>query len=337
MAYHVPMLRLLAEGWNPIFTSSIEKFTTHIADMGILSPYHTLFLPKTSALCGALTSLSTGLWCADAFLGYTFILFLFITAYRFSYNQWTTNSIACTLFALSLTCTTKLTSLLAGQVDYTSYAALMSATLSLSLWIKSNSLRNLTTFAISLIFCMTCKSTGFICGIILLIVGLLQSYQNHLYWRFFISTLFLVFFIGASPLITAWIQYGSPFYPSMTFDPNITPIDITNDFIGNSDGERMGYLARVVYAWFSKTLAIKGCEWFYNAPNFSPEFYVVCGVEGLGTLFRLLFCLSMIALLLSKKNAVFWFSLFILISSNLAPLKYLGYNRYFPQMWALPF
>lgn len=336
-AYHVPMQRLLAEGWNPIFTSAIEEFHTYTSNMGTLSPHHTLFLPKTSALCGALVSLSTRLWCADAFLGYTLIFLLFVTAKRFSRQYWTANSCACILFALALTCSTKVTSFLAGQVDYTAYAALLSAILVLPLWLKSKASRDLVTFGISLVFCMTSKSTGFICGFILLVSGLILAYRNNHYWWFFISTLIVVILIGASPLLTAWIQYGSPFYPSMTFDPNITPIDITNDFIGNSDGERMGYLARIVYAWFSKTLAIKSCSWFYNIPNFSPEFYVAGGVGGLGTVFRILFCFSILALLLSKKNAVFWISLFILVSSNLAPLKYLGYNRYFPQMWALPF
>ena len=336
-AYHVPMQRLLAEGWNPIFTSSIEEFQTYVANMGKLSPYHTLFLPKTTALCGALISLSTRLWCADAFLGYTLILLLFATAQRFAFHHWTNNTFACILFALALTSSTKVTSFLAGQVDYTAYAALLSATLALPLWLKSKSPRDLVTFGIGLVFCMTSKSTGFICGIILLLAGLILTYRNSQYWWLCVTTLLVVIVIGASPLLTAWIQYGSPFYPSMTFDPNIAPIDITNDFIGNPDGERMGYIARIVYAWFSQTLAIKGCAWFYNSPTFSPEFYVAGGVGGLGTIFRLSFCLSIVALLLSKKNAVFWIALFILVSSNLAPLKYLGYNRYFPQMWALPF
>lgn len=336
-AYHIPMQRLLAEGWNPIFTSSIEEFQAYVADMGKLSPYHTLFLPKTTALCGALISLSTRLWCADAFLGYTLILLLFVTAQRFSSQYWTNNTFASTLFALALTCSTKVTSFLAGQVDYTAYAALLSAILALPLWLNSKSPRNLVIFSISLVFCMTSKSTGFICGIILLLSGLVLAYRNNQYWWFCVSTLLVVIVIGAAPLLTAWIQYGSPFYPSMTFDPNIAPVDITSDFIGNPDGERMGYIARIVYAWFSQTLAIKGCAWFYNSPSFAPEFYVAGGVGGLGTIFRLLFCFSLVALLLSKKNAVFWIALFILISSNLAPLKYLGYNRYFPQMWALPF
>ena len=336
-AYHVPMQRLLAGGWNPIFTSSIEEFQTYVANMGKLSPYHTLFLPKTTALCGALISLSTRLWCADAFLGYTLILLLFATAQRFAFHHWTNNTFACIIFALALTSSTKVTSFLAGQVDYTAYAALLSATLALPLWLKSKSPRDLVTFGIGLVFCMTSKSTGFICGIILLLAGLILTYRNSQYWWLCVTTLLVVIVIGASPLLTAWIQYGSPFYPSMTFDPNIAPIDITNDFIGNPDGERMGYIARIVYAWFSQTLAIKGCAWFYNSPTFSPEFYVAGGVGGLGTIFRLSFCLSIVALLLSKKNAVFWIALFILVSSNLAPLKYLGYNRYFPQMWALPF
>ncbi|MBQ9693515.1 MAG: hypothetical protein IJV69_02015, partial [Kiritimatiellae bacterium] len=241
------------------------------------------------------------------------------------------------LFAFSLTCSTKITSFLAGQVDYTAYAALMTAILSLALWVKSMTLRNLITLGVGLIFCMTSKTTGFICGFLLLGIGCISSYRCTKFWFFAICTMGIVLLIGAAPLLTAWIQYGAPFYPSITFDPAIQPIDITSDFIGNSDGEQMGFLARIIYAWFSQTLAIHGCAWFYSQSEFSPEFYVAGGVAGLGTCFRFLFCMSILFLLLSKKNTTFWIALFILISSNLAPLKYIGYNRYFPQMWALPF
>lgn len=336
-AYHLPMQRLLIEGWNPIFDSSLEKFNALILNKGLLSPYHTLFLPKVSALCGAIVAKGTGLWCADAFLGYTLILTLFCTSIRFSKCLWQCSSFAAFLFACCITCSTKITSFLAGQVDYTAYAGFMIATFGCVMWQTTSTWRDLVTFGIGLLICMLAKTTGFLCGFLLLGLGLFTGWRKHSYYWFLVIMIGSVFIIGAAPLLTAWIQYGSPFYPSMTFSPTIQPIDITSDFIGNADGERMGYLARIVYAWFSQTLAIKGCAWWYDTPTFQPEFYVVAGVGGLGTWFRLMVVGSLFALACSKKNAIFWLSLFILLTANIAPLKYIGYNRYFPQMWALPF
>ncbi len=80
--YHFPMQHLIRTGWNPLFDSTLEKFSA-IADLGRCSVYHTLFLPKGSALVGAFVASATGLWTGDAYLGYVLIYLLFVTAARF--------------------------------------------------------------------------------------------------------------------------------------------------------------------------------------------------------------------------------------------------------------
>lgn len=337
MCYHLPMQRLLIDGWNPVFDSSIEKFQTLVDGKGILSPYHTLFLPKVSALCGAIVAKGCGLWCADAMLGWTLLFTLFCSAFRFAKIHWPCSHATAFLFAFSLTGTTKITSFLAGHVDYTAYAGFMIAVLGCFRWMKTAAWSDLVSYGIGLFFCMLAKTTGFVCGMLLLCIGFLSGWRKSHYYWFVTFLLALVFVIGAAPLLTAWIQYGSPFYPSMTFSSTIPIIDITSDFRGNPDGEQMGYFARICYAWFSQTLAVKGCAWWYSSPDFAPAFYVASGVSGLGTWFRILMVGSSLALLCSKKNSIFWLSVFIFITANLAPLKYIGYNRYFPQIWAFPF
>ncbi len=155
-------------------------------------------------------------------------------------------------------------------------------------------------------------------------------------WGCVALALFVVV-VGASPLLTAWVQYGAPFYPSMTFDPSVSTRDITADFTGNDDALAMGYLARIVYAWISPTLATNACAWWLDRPDFAPVFSVVGGVGGLGGMFRILLLLSIVALALSRLNAVTLLCVFLFVSANLAPLKYIAYARYFPQIWAIPF
>ena len=122
----------------------------------------------------------------------------------------------------------------------------------------------------------------------------------------------------------------------MTFDPNVAVMDVTNDFVSNADGSRMGYLARIVYAWVSKPLAVKACAWYYGQPGFSPSFYVFGGVGGYGYVFGVLLAMSLLACILSKRNVVTAMIVLVFVTANFAPLKYIGYSRYFLQIRLIP-
>ncbi len=334
--YHYPMQRLLIEGWNPVFQSSIEKFRGLSAD-GSFSLYHTLFLPKVSALCGALIACMTGLFSGDAFLGYTLILALWRASSRFAVIEWNCSCWVGYAFASMIAFSSKITSFLAGQVDYTAYAAFVLGLFAFLTWRKSRMSCDLILSALGLSFSMLAKSTGMTCGVVAIVIGGIWMHRSMTYYRMLLAVAIFVLIVGASPLLTAWIQYGSPFYPSMTFDPHVQVVDITSDFVGNADGESMGYLSRIVYAWFSKSLAVKGCALWHGKPDFAPEFYVCGGVGGFGTWFRLLMFGSVVAFACSRKNEVFYLALFIFFSANFAPLKYIGYARYFSQIWIVPF
>ncbi len=336
ISYHYPMQRFLIEGWNPVFQSSIEKFRAIPAE-GSFSLYHTLFLPKVSALCGALIACTTGLFSGDAFLGYTLIFALWVVSSRFANHEWNCSRFASCAFAAMVTFSSKITSFLAGQVDYTAYAALVIGIFAFLTWRKSEKLCDLILSALGLSFAMLAKSTGMTCGCMAIVIGCILTRKNPTFYRVLFVMAIFILIVGASPLLTAWIQYGSPFYPSITFDPHVQVVDITSDFVGNADGESMGYLSRVVYAWFSKTLAVKGCALWHGKPDFAPEFYVCGGVGGFGVWFCLLMFASLVALAFSRKNEVFYLALFIFFSANFAPLKYIGYSRYFSQIWIVPF
>lgn len=334
--YHFPMQRLLAEGWNPVFDSSVERFRALVGEGCAL--WHTLFLPKTTALCGALMARLTGLFAADAFLGYALMVTLWRVGTRFARMQWSCGAGAGHVFAAALVFSSKTTSFLAGQVDYTAYAAFLAALLAFLTWRRGGYLPgDLFVAGACLLLTMTTKSTGLVCGALTCGIAVLLEGRRRAELRWGMVALGMaVALLGASPLLTAWVRYGSPVYPAMTFDPTVSPVDITADFTGNADALSMGYLARIVYA-LSPTLAVRACALWWGRADFTPVFTVVGGVGGLGTFFRLMLLGAVIALACSRRNAVTWLCLFLFVTSNLAPLKYLGYARYFPQIWASPF
>lgn len=336
--YHFPMQHLIRAGWNPLFDSTLEKFSA-IADLGGCSVYHTLFLPKGSALVGAFVASSTGLWTGDAYLGYVLIYLLFVTAARF-YNRFFPNvgvlGGRC-VFAAALAFSSKITSFLAGQVDYTAYAAFCTALLSLWMLRKSVTAHDTAIFFMAALFCALSKSTGLMLSALLIALGCWLCRRSPIYRWAAVGWAAAFLVTGATPYLSSWIQYGSPVYPELTFAPNIEPVDITADFTGNADALSMGYLSRIVYAWISPSLAVYLGGMVSGNPDFSPVFAVAGGVAGMGTAFRIMLFGSAVALALSKKNSVFWLCLFVFAVSNLAPLKYIGYNRYFPQIWIIPF
>ena len=335
MAYHFPAQHLLSTGWNPVFDSTLEKLHLVVGNWGFW-PYQTLFLQRFNALCGALVALAANLYIGDSFLNYVLLFALARCGYRFSRMIWQSGVPLAVLFGLLCALPTKVTSFLSGQVDYAVYASFALALLSGCMWWAKNRLEDLVLATISLIMCMSLKSTGMMNGCILIGVLGLACWQRKAFWIDLLPIAVTVLVIGASPLLTSWIQYGSPMYPISTFNPSVPTHDITADFLANADGNRMGYLMRMIYAWVSPSLA----KWLgviiYGSSGFNPEFYVNSGVAGLGTWFNILFCLGCVALLLARKNAVTILTILVFLLSNFAPLKFIGYSRYFPQIWLVP-
>lgn len=332
--YHFPMQYLLKNGWNPVFDSTVEKFAAIAGDAN-LSVYHTLFLPKFSSLCGAIVASAFGLFSGDGFLGYMLVVCLFVSSIKFARRYLDANIAVSIIFAMGMTFSTKITSFLAGQVDYTVYASFCIASMSLVLYAWGRKIGDLAVFAIASCICMSSKTTGILCCFVLIVMTLPMLYRCIGYWRVLIIVGIVVAIIGASPLLTSWIQYGSPFYPSMTFDPRMSVVDITSDFTGNEDALSMGLLARICYAWVSPDLTVAAIRFLEGNSSFKPVFTVCGGVTGFGMWFNILLLVSIVLLLSSRKNLITLLCVIAFISSNFAPLKYIGYGRYFPQIWVI--
>ena len=335
VGYHFPQQILLREGWNPIYCSTIGQFDAIVGEFEF-SRIHALFLPNLNALCGALMGLSTGLMVADSFLNYCIFLVLLRVAYRFAGFVWQSGSWASALFALCIAVQTKITSFLVGQVDYLPYGTLAVALFSAYMWYRGRERRELVLLCLALTVGALVKTTGLVCCGLVGMLLLLAAWRDRRIWIAAFVVLALVLIIGAHPLLTSSYHYKCPFYPTMSFSADIPAIDITDDFTGNADALGMGWLSRVAYAWVSPVLVVAVKSALSHAP-FAPEFSVAGGVGGHGTFFRILLGLSVIAFCLSRKTAVTFLAAFVFLLSNLAPVKYIGYGRYFPQIWLIPF
>lgn len=333
--YHFSMQDLLRRGWNPITISQISDFSKLVEGRS-LNIYHTLFLPRCAALCGALIGASTGLLVADSFLNYALLISLFLTSISFSERILKLRRTYSVLFALMMVITPNTTCILFGFVDFLTYSSFMLALFGGVMYAVDRNAQDLALTVLGLVITATSKTTGLVnasllsCGLWTILIRDKRFYYGG------IVIAALVFLIGFSPLVTSWINYGCPFYPTMSFSDAHPAVDITADFTGNEDALRMGYFARACYAWVSPALTVKICSWIFGNPNFNPEFYVAGGVSGYGTAFRVLLGLSAMALIFSKKNVVHLICGFLLLTTLVTPLKYIGYARYYPQVWAVP-
>ena len=333
--YHFPMQSLLIDGWNPVFDSTLEKFSRVAGDYGFSHP-HALFLPKFHSLCGALVALASGLCVGDAFLNYALLVSLFSVSLRFAREVFACGRPLGVLFAVCCALSVKLFSAFDGHVEYVTYSAFATMLFSAVLWRRGRLLGDLAMMVMAAAVCALSKSNGLVNVVLACLALLFVERGRKSFCCAMLALGGLVLVIGAHPLLTNWIQYGSPFYPTMTFDPNTPVIDITDDFAANADGTRMGYLARIVYAWISRPLAVKACAWYYGDPGFNPSFHVFGGVGGYGCVFSVLLLLSLLACLLSKRNVVTAMIVLIFVTANFAPLKYIGYSRYFLQIRLIP-
>lgn len=335
MAYHFPMQDLLRGGWNPTKVATIEAFHEMMGNLS-LSQTHTLFLPRLNALCGALVGLSTGLFVADSFFNYALVFVLLTTAYDFSRRIWLFGRLMSALFAFSITCTTKFTAFLSGYVDYLTYAGILIMLMASALYLREHKNSDLIVLAAAILVSTLAKSTGFIISALLFVSVLPVLWKDHRFWYMCVSVAIYVVIVGYSPLITSWLNYGCPLYPTMSWSAAHPPIDITSDFTGNADALSMGYVARTLYAWVSPALTVRMCALINGNPDFNPVFTVCGGVAGFGSVFRIMLLLSLIALIASKKNIVTVICVFIFVTTLVAPLKYIGFSRYFLQIWAIP-
>lgn len=332
---HVPISHFLEDGWNPIRESSIEAVRAHFAERGMpdmrdFSIYHIIAAPKMVQILAAQMQSALGLFSAAGYALWFSCFALAIVACRFARTIWNASNWVSVAFAVLAASNILLVELsLWGLVDYASYAGVAISALSLGIWMKTKSRMELFLFFAGAVIALSTKMSSLVCVMLFLGLGGFvgrKSKDMRIAFLLFFASLALFCII---PYWTSSWYYGSPFYPAHSFRSDVETIDLTDDFIGNSDASSMGYLSRMVMAWICRPLAIWGCKIWNGQEVFQPEWVEGYSLTaGGGPIFCLLLWGGVILSLFFNRNRVTLIAFTFMLAFLLVPVKYIGYLRY---------
>lgn len=349
LSYHLPAIRLLIEGWNPVFACTPETLAgTMGCDLWEMRLWHVLAMPKSAWVFDAVAYFFTRAPLNLLFPLYPFLLLTaavqvwglagrrsawagvlaIVSVWVLVPPTWSTVDAAVTLGAVGLLAGMG-RALGEGRADWVALATH-------SFWMAS------------------AKQVGlFACVLFWLCFAVAWLWRERAAWRRVLGALcgvatalgVTLCLVCASPYFTMWRAYGHPFYPNYTADPIAHPVrDITRDFAEqNADAQAMGRAGAFVNAYVSQTLAQTYYKWKLGKDTFAPRASTWAqggdnGFESAGPTShgdRLLFVAGLLAvLLLGGARERLLFAMMALVLAAM-PTAVIGYLRY--TSWFVPF
>ena len=347
-AYHIPAVRMLADGWNPLYVRTPESVLRFAGlAVGDCRIDHIVFLPKIVWVFDAVAFHFTG----DIFNPMEPVLwFLFPAVSLHVWRAMEGAHVAWKILSVPFLYCLQFNS--AYVID--SVVALSAIGLFLSFEEALSGKRvDILSLAVYSFWMMGAKTTGLAHGMLFWAVFLLFAF-----WRkgvakqilkriaVAISLIFLMLVVAcASPFLTSAIDYGHPLYPQYTFDDGRSPArEMAYEFAAseNNDAAQMGYVGRYVNAFVSPSLARTWYRWRLDKPTFSPESAVWrhYPTDGDGTSptrpgVRIAFWFSTLLLLFAARPSFRPIALMVLLGIGSVPPRMLGYIRYIP-WWLAP-
>lgn len=348
-AYHLPAAKFLLEGWNPVFDATRTALLNATgADPLTFNSYHTAYLPRAGWVWSAVTAACTGnLESGDTLILLTGValggLSWRVAPLLFGPGKWKRVFFA----SLTLLSPGVVASAFCGAQDGSLYALLLIAMLAACAYRKTGATEWLSYLAIAPVIGCNLKFTGAISLVLSALVftipvlwGAVRGKLNaKSFWKWAAANsvgFFFALMVGFSPYLTNWANHGGPFYPEHSFSKTEPLPAMTADFdLLNDDAAAMGYFGRVTNAYISKWLAHRYYEWKLGKKPFNPVFHLD-QVSGLGSGFRVVMCLTLLALCFTRRCGTPWLLIALLLTSFLQPTKTMGYVRYAPQFWMFP-
>lgn len=331
---HLPVTHFLEDGWNPVRESSIEAVRSCFADRGLaetglFSIMHIIASPKFSHILAAQMQSATGLFTALGYPLWIMCITLGAVAFRFASCVWRSSRLTAAAFAVLVASNYIIAgNSFFGLVDYVTYASIVISALSLGMWFNSKNPIDLMMFFGGAVIALSSKFNSLVCVAFLLLtaagLGWKERRMRVALAVFFIS---LAVFCIVPYWTSAWC-HGSPFYPAHSFRSDVPLMDLTEDFIGNEDACRMGYVARMVYAWISRRLAEWGCMMWYSLDAFAPSWRYDFLSTGENPFFCLLLWGGAALSLFFNRNRVTLLGWVLMAAFLALPVKYIGYSRY---------
>ncbi len=336
---HWPMMHAICSGWNPVLGAT----DGHLADIvgsGTCSFIHMLCAPKFPATISALAAEGLGLFSGVGFADMMLFAACFLVCRRFMLREVDASQAVSLMAALLMAAPLELMrQTLQGYVDYFRYAGIVIGVLSYMLWRRSGRCSDLLLFMAGFVVAACSKSGALLWLIIAFAIAFALHFRSAVFRRAILLMIILFVVLGFSPYITEWIHNGSPFYPAHTFDGGKAVVDLCHDQVSaatrNPAALKMGWLARVVYAWVSPDLAIAACKWWYADPGFNPVFKSPF-VNGLSTGFIHWLWFCGVALCFVRNRSVLVVAGVVAAIVLLLPCKFIGFYRYAPEVTILP-
>lgn len=341
--YHIPAVRMLADGWNPLYVSTPEELLRQTGFVATdFRVDHVLFMPKLVWVFSAVAYFFTN----DLLNPLVPILWFLVPAVLMRiWRSMEGAALAWKILVVPLVYCLLFNS--AYVVDVVVQLAAIGLFLSFEEVLSGKRVDVFSLVAYSF-WMMGVKTPGLLHGALFWTMFLVAVLVRKLDWRPFAKVLVpvavLLSLACSTPYLTSICHYGHPFYPSYTFDEERFPVrNITEDFLTgqNEDAAGMGFAGRYLYSFVSPSLVRAWYRWRLDKPGFQPYSanYRHYPNDGDGTEpnrlgMRVAFWASVALLLLACKSFRL-IALMVVLGTAAAPLPLLGYIRYIP-WWLMP-
>lgn len=336
--YHLPMVQLLIEGWNPVADPTAEKITTSLGlDLWGMAPLHVAFLPKTIAVFSAVSYTFVRDPFALMFAGPFLLWFgVLLSAIRLFRGFPRLALVAALCFVLPM---------VISQMPVDLGLAFASCGLLLTM---QHALRRGTVDWLALVvwcvWMMNIKLNGVLGAFVFCaLFAVAKIWKERTRWRSWVvrfaafgaTVVVLWGLISWHPLGTSWKVYGHPLYPFKTVDAERFPIqDLTWDLEdGNDDFRAMGKLGRLVHAYISPEATLAFYRWKTGRADFKPFCEWWAWFEFPDDLIRAELWLAFAVLLLVPAGRLWGIGGLLLLV--LVPDRMAGFTRYQPWLSAL--
>lgn len=277
-SYHLPAIRLLISGWNPVFQATLATLPGGGApEVWGMRAWHVLAMPKGPWIFSA----AAWFFVREALaLFWPLLALVFLTSARslwrfFGGRALWTRGVALIVLAGALP---------GGVSDLVDGVVMLSAVGLLSeMGVALRTGRCRFGAMVPHAFWMMCsKQISLLsCALFLTLFGVLWLWQRREAWRQALGALTLLALalgtlwavVSVSPYWTAWRHYSHPLYPRVTCDAERFPVqNIVGDFgVMNPDARAMGHVGRLVNAYVSEGLAAAWYRWRLGQETFAPR------------------------------------------------------------------
>lgn len=351
LTYHLPAIRLLIEGWNPIYASTPETLAQSIPfDPWEMRLWHVLSMPKSTWYFSAEAYFFTGAARNLLFPLFPFLFLATLFQLRHLLRGCSLPWKALVFFVYWTICPRAEFSI----VDATIFMSAVGLLTAMGRILKGEAWdwKSLLVYSFWL---TTAKPTGLLsCFVFWAFFALLVLWQDRqrlletckrlALLALGIASLFCV--TCASPYFTMWANYGHPFYPKYSVAPETHPVyNFTADFDRyNEDTAAMGHVGRLMNAYVSPSLTKVYYKWKLGKETFEPRSstWSQGGDNGFDSdsptkrSFRILFLLSALAIFLLGGRTEKLLGVLIIAGISFVPTSMIGYTRYIGWVNVMP-